>query len=333
MSVAIDEIAFEDEYETPCDFTEFLDFATQLNIPLNENYLCQLKAFQLKTGGSLSDTLTVFEHGLKGQKYFTSESSNERRLQNALWRVWWSQRRARYHATPKTIPDEEDRLVAECPPEARTTLVRGEDIRDVPTEYTIPALRAHELPVIGTYVDKHVVPGFAFRIRLNGSDSYLFGGEALVLERIGQGYGKRLTFESEDLINNENFFWSDSNPGLGFGFSIQVVFQGDKFSVFDSADRKVAQVAVNNLREEQEIVSSHVEDDCLVKEVCVLDMECEFSFCNDAHVPQMLQGQNMELPVSGVAVARKQYNQPKAKLFGIKDILVPLLGTCSFQTR
>ena len=325
MSVTEDQSVFQEESETPCDFTEFLSFATRLNIPLKEDYLSQLKAFRLTSGNNLSETLTLFEHGLKGRKYFTSDMSDERRIQNALWRVWWSQRRSRYHATQEDIPDQE--AVLECPPEAKITLVRGDEISDVPTEYSIPALRVQELPVVGTYVHKHIIPGFAYRVRRNGSDNFLFDGQALVLEKIGQGYGKRLTFESEDLINNENFFWSDSNRDLGFAFSMKVVSESDKFVVFDSADRRVAEASVSSVRDEQEVQSTGIENGCIVCEVYVFDMECQVSFTTDEHVPHMFRGLTMGFILCGVASAKKPNNQVQASFVEVKTVLAPL-GAC-----
>lgn len=110
-------------------------------------------------------------------------------------------------------------------------IVRGEDIKDIPTTYVVKGLEDHELPVIGTYVDKRIVPGFRYRIRLNHTKNHLFKGEALTLKSVGMGYGKRLTFEdkkSDNLL--DNYFWSDTYSD-GYGFSIIALEEGDKFDI------------------------------------------------------------------------------------------------------
>lgn len=84
------------------------------------------------------------------------------------------------------------------------------------------------MPVIGTYVDPRILTGFKYRVRAADSKKFLFNGDALVLQAIGRGYGKRLTFASNNLNNNGNYFWSDTNPE-GYGFSIEAVSPGDKF--------------------------------------------------------------------------------------------------------
>lgn len=77
-------------------------------------------------------------------------------------------------------------------------------------------------------MDPRILTGFSYRVRPADAKKHLFGGAALVLQGIGRGYGKRLTFASTSLNNNENYFWSDSHPE-GYGFSIQAVVPGDSF--------------------------------------------------------------------------------------------------------
>lgn len=47
---------------------------------------------------------------------------------------------------------------------------------------------------------------------------------------IGMGYAKRLTFESESKIENNNYFWSDSHPD-GLGLEPRAVHEGMEFKV------------------------------------------------------------------------------------------------------
>lgn len=39
------------------------------------------------------------------------------------------------------------------------------DLGDFPASYLIPALKPHEFPAIGVYVDPRIVPGFRYRVR------------------------------------------------------------------------------------------------------------------------------------------------------------------------
>jgi hypothetical protein len=36
---------------------------------------------------------------------------------------------------------------------------------DFPASYLIPALKPHEFPAVGVYVDPRIVPGFRYRVR------------------------------------------------------------------------------------------------------------------------------------------------------------------------
>lgn len=329
MDILFDDVVEDDVYEVPSDFSEFLEFTNRLNIPLNEEYFSDLKARRLESKSTLSQSLSVFEEGIKDGRHLSSEYQNERRLQNALWRVWWRQTRARFHATVKEIPGGEN-IVEEAIPEVRTLRIRGEDIGDFPTEYIIPALRPHEIPVVGTYVDTKVIPGFAYRVRRNGTNDYLFDGDALVLKDIGRGYGKRLTFHSE-VIDNDNFFWSDSNPEEGFAFSVQVIFEGDKFDVMDRQGRKVAETQLIAVGEEQEIeeISLRKRE---VNMVVSVEMECSLIFSPFDHVPEHLRGQTVDLPTSGLALSQKTLTCWKAETIEIRDVHIPDFGSCSFHS-
>jgi len=328
MALVFDETTEEDVYETPSDFSEFLEFTNRLNIPLNEEYFRELKANRLGKG-SLSQSLSVVEQCVKDSRYLSSEFQNERRFQNALWRVWWRQTRARFHATVKEIPEGEN-IVEDAIPEVRTIRVRGTDIGDFPTEYIIPALKPHEIPVVGTYVDKKIVPGFAYRVRRNGTSEYLFDGVALVLKSIGRGYGKRLTFHNED-IENDNFFWSDSNPENGFAFSIQVVFEGDKFNVVDRQGRVVGETLLTAVGSEQEIEGVSLRSQ-KISVVASVEVECTLRFSSLDHVPENLRGQTVDVAASGLALASKTEKCWKVETVEIRNVHILDLGECSFQS-
>lgn len=73
--------------------------------------------------------------------------------------------------------------------------------------------------------------------------SKTFQGQALQLTSIGRGYGKRLTFESESKLQNDNYFYSDTNT-YGYGFKLVVLEKGERFTITDSAGSAVGFAAV-----------------------------------------------------------------------------------------
>lgn len=153
--------------------------------------------------------------------------------------------------------------------------VCGKSIGDIPTSYRIPAVQRHEKAVVGTFVDKHIVPGFKYFVRINGSLDYLFDCKAITLQRIGIGYGKRLTFKSDSLLTNDNFFWSDSSE-LGYAFSVSVIDVNSVFEVYMN-EICIGECRVTSVKEEQEIISSqdNFEQNIHEKEVLV-KFTCSF---------------------------------------------------------
>ncbi|XP_068220230.1 uncharacterized protein [Palaemon carinicauda] len=123
------------------------------------------------------------------------------------------------------------------------TVVDGEKTGDIPFQFSIHGLQTYELPVVGTYVDPRILTGFKYRVRPADSKKHLFGGRALTLQSIGRGYGKRLTFAGDKLNQNENYFWSDTNPE-GYGFSIQAVAPGDAFRIKSSSGEDLGRAQV-----------------------------------------------------------------------------------------
>jgi len=150
-----------------------------------------------------------------------------------------------------------------------TSVVSGSSIGDIPSSYTIPTVGRHERPVVGTFVHQDVTPGFRYRVRCNGTQDYFFDGAPLLLESVGQGYGKRLTFESPDVLRNENYFWSDSRS-LGYAFSIHALDAGMRFEIRENGKR-VGTCCVEQVATEQELLCSRNDLDRMehVKEVKV----------------------------------------------------------------
>jgi len=106
-------------------------------------------------------------------------------------------------------------------------------------------MRFHEFPVIGLIVHSRIIPGFSYRVRPLNTSKFLFSGKALQLLSIGQGYGKRITFKPDNGTKNGNgnFFWSDSRPE-GYGFELEVVSPGDKFTMYDAQHNRMGNCEV-----------------------------------------------------------------------------------------
>lgn len=306
------------------DSSEFMKFSNRLNIPLKEieDYIGQLKGDNVKTG-EVNNVLSAFDIGLKNSKFVPNEKKTKRRLQNAIWRAWWQERRT-------MEPQVEGEDVLETKSCLQNKLeIHGSQIGDIPTQYSVPLLKPYELPAVGTYVDKNIIPGFKYRVRLNGTNEYLFEGEALCLQSIGQGYGKRLTFESDDLLENPNFFWSDSNHEDGFGFSIQVIREGMRLEILDCQGRRVAEAAVTATDKAQQVEHSRVENGVIELQVKV-NFKAKVLFSGDELVPECLK--NVEFPVTGYVHSRKKPQSSRAENIEIRpNMLIPGVGKTTMK--
>lgn len=193
-------------------------------------------------------------------------------------------------------------------------VVKGQEINDIPTSYIIDGLRSGELPVIGTYVDRRVVPGFRYRVRLNQSEKHLFEGRPLHLEGIGSGYGKRLSFESSCRSGNDNYFWSDSQPE-GYGFKPVALWRGDRVTLTREVpggadqDRQVDVIAcVSQVEVSQKVTGpGEVQKRFQVKFVCRPAPV-------EGQVVQQEEEEDRALLVVAVAVLSKVRGQRRAKV-------------------
>jgi len=158
------------------------------------------------------------------------------------------------------------------------TTVYGANLSDVPTTYTIIGLQNHEFPVIGTYVDKRILPGFHYIVRPAASKFSFFGGKPLPLLSIGRGYGKRFTFDSSHKNANDNFFWSDSYPE-GFGFAPQAVFEGHRFRIFVGDDQIGTAVVTKASKPQEELQMVQLPEDGVLKRFRV-DVNCSMDVRN-----------------------------------------------------
>lgn len=171
------------------------------------------------------------------------------------------------------------------------------------------------------------MPGFNYRVRVLGTEKYLFDGKALLLERIGIGYGKRLTFQGETLNRNSNYFWSDSQPE-GYGFAIELLKEGTSFDICDEENRFIGTAKVESVDPHQQEVSCQVHDGAIEKHVS-LTFTCTVHYSAEPHGLMSLRSQEL-IQVSGVAVAIKSKKQKTAVIKCVNDISLPYRGSCTF---
>ncbi|VVC32409.1 Hypothetical protein CINCED_3A007196 [Cinara cedri] len=200
----------------------------------------------------------------------------------------------------------------------RQMMLNGCSIGDAPTTYTMTGLEPYELPVIGTYIDPRIIPGFYYKVRPAGHKNYLFGGNALQLVNIGMGYGKRITFKPDmhNLNNNTNFFWSDSYPE-GYGFEPQAVLCGMKFNVLDGTQR-IGEAIVfrsdNPQVEGQQCIVVGKTGVTVTKYIHV-DVTCQVMLESDK-----CDKESHALRVSGTAVVVKYPKENESKLLYIDNV-------------
>eukprot|EP00112_Aurelia_sp_Birch-Aquarium-sp1_P000913 Seg109.3 transcript_id=Seg109.3/GoldUCD/mRNA.D3Y31 product="M-phase phosphoprotein 8" protein_id=Seg109.3/GoldUCD/D3Y31 len=164
----------------------------------------------------------------------------------------------------------------------------------------------HELLVYETFIHKEITPGFCYKVKENGSNRFFFDGNGRYLEYIGQGYGKRLTFESDNILENENFFWSDSNA-MGYTFTIQAISAGETF-IAKIGEAEIGTAIVTRVGQIQEIVNSEIK----INKVCkTVKIEFDFTMtenCNDRKTG------TKALTVEGIALLSKDKREKRCKV-------------------
>ena len=177
----------------------------------------------------------------------------------------------------------------------------------------LPACRKHELLAMNGFIDRNIAPGFRYKVREVETQKKLFNGQAKYLESIGQGYGKRLTFESDDVLENDNFFWTDSNE-YGYAFSIEAVSVGDVF-IAKLRDTELGFAKITKVQDDQKVVSSEIQPDGAVKRVKV-DFQCKIG---DKLIENDVNG-NFSLRFQGVATLVKGKQDQRCKIQDIKTL-------------
>lgn len=155
-------------------------------------------------------------------------------------------------------------------------------------------LQTHERLVMGTFIDPKICSGFMYRVRPLTASKKLFKGQPLHLQSIGMGYGKRITFASEKRNGNQNYFWSDNYPS-GYGFSIHVINEGEKFTIYDANHLAIGSVEIIEVEEPQfeiddeetfegNMVTKHVEVEMLGNVECCSVLDCSPMLMDDYEI-------------------------------------------------
>lgn len=163
----------------------------------------------------------------------------------------------------------------------------------------------------------------------SNDDDFLFQGEAKILESIGMGYGRRLTFTGDSPNYNDCFFWSDSEP-RGFAFSIQAVRKDQRFVVVDKNDMVVGEAAVIKADHRQEETSTQIDDVTgRIRKRVRVRLMCEIKYHQRPHrgLLELMSAENVE-SMSGDAVVGREKGSRKASLFAVENVCLQLAGPC-----
>ncbi|KAL0838791.1 hypothetical protein ABMA28_016834 [Loxostege sticticalis] len=204
---------------------------------------------------------------------------------------------------------------------SRRISVNGSDIKDIPCQYCVVGLEKYELPVIGTFVDPRIIPGFYYRVRPAGSRRHLFEGRSLLLQSVGMGYGKRITFKPDTLNAPENYFWSDSHPE-GIGMETRAIHPGMKFTVSGNGgllgEACVFRADLPQVEEKTEYVDVPGKRGKAVQKYVHVDVTCHVKLATTGG--GSVDSEVHLMKVSGVALVRKEPGQSTAKLVKVFNV-------------
>ncbi|KAF2368296.1 hypothetical protein FHG87_000941 [Trinorchestia longiramus] len=170
-----------------------------------------------------------------------------------------------------------------------------------------------ELRVKCLDVDPKILTGFNYAVRLADSNKHLFHGSALKLVSIGRGYGKRITFESESAVCNDNYFYSDTHAA-GYGFRLVAVEAGQKFTLRDNFGNAVGFASVSDVMDQIE-ESQEINSSGQVKKFVRVSFCCDLEKFNDF-------GGFQNQSVEGTAVLLREKSNGSAVLTEIVDCRV-----------
>ncbi|KAG7308601.1 hypothetical protein JYU34_005820 [Plutella xylostella] len=204
---------------------------------------------------------------------------------------------------------------------SRRITVNGGDIGDIPCQYCIVGLERYEFPVIGTYVDPRIIAGFQYRVRPAGSRRHLFQGRDMLLQSVGLGYGKRITFKPDTLNAPENYFWSDSHPD-GLGMEPRAVSTGMKFTVTGNGgllgEASVFRADLPQVEERTEYVEVPGQRAPAVDKYIHVDVTCHVKLATTGG--GSVDSEVHLMRVSGVALVRKEPTNSTARLVKVFNV-------------
>ncbi|KAG5876887.1 hypothetical protein JTB14_003211 [Gonioctena quinquepunctata] len=201
----------------------------------------------------------------------------------------------------------------------RRVTVRGQEINDVPTKYTMSGLESYEHPVVGTYVDPRVIPGFSYKVRPNDRKDPLFGGRALKLLSIGMGYAKRLTFQPDSLIEPDNYLWSDNHPD-GLGLEPRAVHSGMKFLI-KAGDMILGEAQVfrdDHPQSEERMEKINTAKGMAIQKYIHIDVMCRIRLARIGGAST--ENDECIMRVSGMAVVRKEPRASEARVIRVENV-------------
>ncbi|KAJ8922163.1 hypothetical protein NQ315_004098 [Exocentrus adspersus] len=201
----------------------------------------------------------------------------------------------------------------------RRVTVRGQEINDVPTKYTMTGLEPYEIPVVGTYVDPRVIPGFYYKVRPNDRKEHLFDGRALRLLSIGMGYAKRLTFQPDSLVSPNNYLWSDNHPD-GLGLEPRAVHKGMKF-IIKAGDQVLGEAQVfraDHPQFEEKMEKFKTPTGYAVQKYIHIDVICHIRLARTGGAST--ENDDFLMRVSGLAVVRKEPRASEARVIRVENI-------------
>ncbi|VDH98704.1 Hypothetical predicted protein [Mytilus galloprovincialis] len=194
-------------------------------------------------------------------------------------------------------------------------------------EYTVKGIKKHEFPVIGFHLDNRVCPGFTYHVRDLRTDREVLEGEPRVLQSIGMGYGKRLTFKGDKRNLNDCYFWTDNNPE-GYGFAIRVVSKGDNFVIYDSLNQSIGDVVIESVEGPQVEESMKCCKGDITKMVRVR-FTCSIRYHNKLE-QNLYDIANQDLQsLDGLVEITKSKKSKEAMVSCIRDVNISKVGMCT----
>ena len=150
----------------------------------------------------------------------------------------------------------------------------------------------------------------------------------MLLQGIGCGYGKRITFVGPTLNHNTNYFYSDSHAS-GCAFSIVAVCKGDNFTVMDRAGCRVGHAVIDGVESQKEVSSCITPEGSVEKRVrVVFSVLIQYSYQLNGK-PSVFSDKIAE--AKGVVVLVKAKRAAKASVIRVEQVLLPHFDLCSFE--